>query len=134
MNWEYISGFFDADGCISLIKPSKLQHKTLYIMYANNERRLLEEMKEFIDAEIDGKGAIICKKSKNANHNDAYELRYSHNAGIRVLQKMNIRHPKKFNKAQIAKRIGEGIQRNGRYSPEELIIKKELEEAFASCL
>ena len=48
MNWEYISGFFDADGCITISKPTKNKNKTIQISFHNNEIEILENIKKSI--------------------------------------------------------------------------------------
>jgi len=49
MNWEYISGFFDADGHITLSAMNKGKNKTICVGFTNIDLKLLEDIKEFID-------------------------------------------------------------------------------------
>ena len=64
MNWNYITGFFDADGYITFIKPSKNQHKTVVVGFTNTKRIILELIQEFIYQQTKQKG-FICKKKTN---------------------------------------------------------------------
>ena len=64
MNWNYISGFFDADGSISLVKASKKCNKTLQVSFSNCEKRILESIQEYIIKEVGATGHISIKKKK----------------------------------------------------------------------
>jgi hypothetical protein len=78
MNWEYISGFFDADGSITLSVLSKGKNKTPILSFHNNEISILEDIKEFVLNEFNVKGFITKKTSKKETHNDSYSLNYKY--------------------------------------------------------
>jgi hypothetical protein len=131
MNWEYISGFFDADGSITISVLSKGKNKTPILSFHNNEISILEEIKEFILNELNIKGFITHKKSKKETHNDSYSLNYKYFPKvIEIMSKFNIKHPKKRHRYEIILKIYELTKRNGKYSEEELKKKLDMEKLF----
>ena len=66
MDWSYISGFFDADGSISLVKKNQNNNtnKSIQISFHNTQLSILEEIKNFIDMDLNIKGFISTKKAK----------------------------------------------------------------------
>jgi len=69
MDWNYVSGFFDADGSISLVrKYSKGNaNRTIQISFHNTELSILGEIRDFISSEIGVNGIISVKKPKKEN-------------------------------------------------------------------
>jgi hypothetical protein len=131
MNWEYISGFFDADGSVTLSKLQKNKNKTVVISFHNNEKTILESIQEFILKETNVKGFITHKKQKKENHNDSYSLNYSYIPKvIELIKFMNVLHPKKKHRFEIIKKLKDVTKRNGKYSEEELKNRYEIEELF----
>ena len=130
MNWEYISGFFDADGCITISKPTKNKNKTIQISFHNNEREILENIKSFILQEIEVKGHISTKKAKQDTHKDSYDLKYTYLNALKVANKLVSKHPKKKRKIELYNLIQEKTKRNGKYTEQELQERKTLEEQF----
>jgi hypothetical protein len=131
MNWEYISGFFDADGSVTLSKLQKNKNKTVVISFHNNEKTILESIQEFILKETNVKGFITHKKQKKENHNDSYSLNYSYIPKvIELIKFMNVLHPKKKHRFEIIKKLKDVTKRNGKYTEEELKNRYEIEELF----
>jgi hypothetical protein len=131
MNWEYLSGFFDADGSITISVLSKGKNKTPILSFHNNEISILEEIKEFILNELNIKGFITHKKSKKETHNDSYSLNYKYFPKvIEIMSKFNIKHPKKRHRYEIILKIYELTKRNGKYSEVELKKKLDMEKLF----
>jgi hypothetical protein len=131
MNWEYLSGFFDADGSITISVLSKGKNKTPILSFHNNEISILEEIKEFILNELNIKGFITHKKSKKETHNDSYSLNYKYFPKvIEIMLKFNIKHPKKRHRYEIILKIYELTKRNGKYSEVELKKKLDMEKLF----
>lgn len=64
MNWKYISGFFDADGSITLTRNTKNSNKTIQVSFHNNELDILEKIKTFIFENLNVNGSISRKKLK----------------------------------------------------------------------
>lgn len=133
MTWEYISGFFDADGSITISKDSINQEPHISISFSNNERTILELMKDFILNETTVKGFIVHKKPKNVNHADSYELCYSSTPKALLLSKfIQSNHPKKVARLLLIPQIKELTPRNGKYSQETLLKRRALIQHFLS--
>lgn len=130
MNWDYITGFFDADGSVTAIQVMKGNNKTLQLSFHNNEINILEEIRDFISEEIDIKGHISLKKAKKENHSDAYDLKYTYRNALAVANKITSIHPKKKHRFQIYNLIQEKTKRNGKYTEEEKKEREALVEKF----
>ncbi len=131
MNWEYISGFFDADGSVTLSKLQKNKNKTVVISFHNNEKSILESIQNFILNETNIKGFITHKKQKKENHNDSYSLNYSYLPKVLELIKyMDILHPKKRHRFDVIRKLQMVTKRNGKYTKDELEKRYEIEELF----
>jgi hypothetical protein len=131
MNWNYISGFFDADGSISAISAGKGENKTLQISFHNNELIILKCIQKFIFDELGFKGNISFKKSKNINHQDAYDLKYKYRQAIIVSNKMSLLHPKKVYRIKMYNLIQEKTNRNGKYTFEQKTERNNLLNLFS---
>lgn len=59
MDFNYISGFFDADGSISLLSIHKNEYKSIQVSLCNNELSILESIRDFLYKAILIKGSII---------------------------------------------------------------------------
>ena len=130
MNWEYISGFFDADGCITLTAKSSGKNKTIQISFHNNELEILQEIQSFILQELNVKGHISLKKARKEQHKDSYDLKYVYQNGLKVANMLNLKHPKKKRKIEIYNLIQRKTKRNGKYNEQELLERNNLEKAF----
>lgn len=130
MNWNYIAGFFDADGSISVIKVNKNKNKTLQVSFHNNEVYILDQIRYFILKELKIMGTISLKPAKKETHSDSYELKYSYQNALRVANKLNILHKKKKYRIDIYNQIQEKTKRNGKYSEKELKERENLLEKF----
>lgn len=131
MNWEYISGFFDADGSIYLNQVRKGNKKTIVISFCNTELIILEKIKLFIFNELGIKGFICIKKAVKETHSTCYELKYTNlNKSLLILNKMNIRHSKKHYRKVIAFKLKACTPRNGKYNQKMLNDREKLEELF----
>jgi intein/homing endonuclease len=126
MNWDYITGFFDADGSITAVSHGKGKNKSIQVSFHNNEMSILEEIKQFILKDINIIGTISKKISKNENHQDAYDLKYSFRNGLAVANKLISIHPKKLHRIKIYNLIQEKTKRNGKYTEQELLEREEL--------
>lgn len=131
MNWNYISGFFDADGSITFVKKCKNGMKTPQLSFSNNEKDILVEIQEFIQRELNVKG-FICKKTHNKFIN--YELKYTHLPKVlSITQYINSLHPKKsFRINLIRTKLINIIPRNGKYNDELLSKYNDFEKQFFS--
>lgn len=133
MNWNYISGFFDADGYISMLRPNKNKNKTLYVGFTNVELDILNEIKTFIEFELGVKGTITKKTSNNENHSDSFELKYVYNNALKVIDNIDTRHPKKKHRKNIIiEQYSKLTPRNGKYTEEMKEKREKMVESFFS--
>ena len=131
MNKNYIAGFFDADGYITICKNSKKQEPIPTIGFTNNVKSILEEIQNFIYSKTNLKGSISLKKARCENHNDSYDLKYrGFNSCIKLIKLIPIIHPKKYKRCKLIAKIHSYTPRNGKYSPEILEKRRELCEEF----
>lgn len=129
MNWDYITGFFDADGSVTAVKNTS-RNKTLQISFHNCELNILQNIQSFIYEDIGIKGHISCKKAKKENHRDAYDLKYSYRSAFEVARKLKTIHLKKKHRINIYKLVQEKTKRNGKYSEQEKLEREKLIEKF----
>ena len=130
MNWDYITGFFDADGSVSAIRVSSNKNRTLQICFHNNELQILKNIQKFILEDINIKGTITLKKAKKDSHSDQYELKYVYQRAYKVSLKLNTLHPKKKHRIEVYKKIQEVTKRNGKYTSQEEKLRSTLIEEF----
>lgn len=132
MNLDYISGFFDADGSITLSKRSKnTPFKSISIDFTNTYINVLEEVKQFLETEYGLSGHIIEKPKKSLNHNTSYTLKYSYNNALELALLLNSHHPKKLHRINtVNKYYKEVTLRNGRYTDSQKARKLAFERLF----
>lgn len=81
ISWDYVAGFFDADGSIN---KRKRRPCSWGIDFVNTNRDVLEEIRKFIKA-----GHIYTKKDKRDNHKQAYYLGFRrHKSVLRVVKEL----------------------------------------------
>jgi len=119
MNWDYITGFFDADGSVTAISNNKGKNKTIQVSFHNNERTILEEIQKFILIDIGVKGFISKKDKLKEHHGVSFELKYSYQSGLKVANKLMSIHPKKKHRIETYNLIQAKTKRNGKYTDEE---------------
>jgi len=133
MNWNYISGFFDADGYITMVSPNKGKNKTLYVGFTNVELQILEEIRNFILNELNIKGSISKRTSKIETHSDSYDLKYLYNNALKVIECIDSHHPKKkHRKDVISEHYLKLTPRNGKYTDEMKEKREKMVETFFS--
>jgi|688.fasta_scaffold1130628_2 hypothetical protein len=118
MNWEYISGFFDADGHITM-SAQKEKKRTTYVGFTNIDLNLLEIIKNFIQEDINVKGVISKRTSKKENHSTCYNLVYRYDSALKVAEKINSNHYRKKEKIKLVLSTYKSVTpRNGKYTKE----------------
>lgn len=130
---EYISGFFDADGSISMGRASKNDpFKTIKIDFTNTQLSILLEIKQYLLEKYGIPTAISTKPAKSENHQVSYTLSASSNQRCFELCKIiKSRHPKKKHRINtILKYHNIVTKRNGKYSPREIQRKLAYERLF----
>lgn len=133
MTDEYISGFFDADGCISMSK-SKKNHlfKTIKIDFTNTQLSILLEIKDYLLEKYGILTTISTKIAKLENHQVSYTLSASSNQRCYELCKIiKSRHPKKKHRINTVLKYHNIVtKRNGKYTPREIQRKLAYERLF----
>jgi intein/homing endonuclease len=131
MDLNYISGFFDADGSITLSKESQLaKYRHLKLDFTNVELTLLLEMKEYL-ATLGVKTYISTKPAKKESHQTSYTLAASDNAAVKLCELLSSRHPKKLHRINcINKYYKQVTMRNGKYSSKQHLRKLAFERLF----
>ncbi len=131
MNWEYIAGFFDADGSITLVVNSKGREKSPQISFHNNELNILEEIQDFILKELNIKGFISKKKKAKDHHGQQYDLKYEgFPKCIAISKNLKSFHQKKIKRLILIELIHKVTPRNGKYDEQTLKTRSELEVQF----
>lgn len=130
MNWDYITGFFDADGSVTASSTNLGKNRTLQVSFHNNEREILESIQQFILDDLGVKGHITTKLKTKENHNTSYDLKYSYRNALLVANKIISIHPKKKYRIYIYNLIQAKTKRNGKYLEQELLERHQLIERF----
>ena len=130
---EYISGFFDADGSVTVARFKKNETRQLSVSYTNTDLNILHKIKDYFHS-LGVVGWITKAPKKEDHHLQSYQLVYYRAAGEAVMQKMlpHILHNKKIVRFDIfVNQYRPLIKRNGKYSKDE---RKKLEEVAQSIL
>lgn len=133
MNLNYISGFFDADGSITLCKNNKNDmFKTVKIDFTNTYIEILKEIQLYLLNEYSIKTYISTKPSKNINHSTGYSLSCSSNQQcIKLCKLLNSIHPKKKHRINTILKYHDIVTiRNGKYSLKQVNRKLAYERLF----
>ena len=131
MNWNYINGFFDADGSICLTKNHSMGQKTIQLSFHNNDLNILECIRIFIKNELGINGTISIKLPKKANHNIAYDLSYLQQKAYKICDNLSCVHLLKKHKiATCLKYYNKVTPRNGKYNKQLLIKHQAFERLF----
>ncbi|MEN8139505.1 MAG: LAGLIDADG family homing endonuclease [Bacteroidota bacterium] len=131
MNWSYISGFFDADGSITLAKVKGNNQKTIQLSFHNTKLEILEAIQAFIYLKLGIKGFIAKKRAKKDNHADSYDLKYVYlTKCLSILKHINTLHPLKLHRKTVAFKFAIVTPRNGKYTDEILAKRDKLVQEF----
>lgn len=117
MNIQYISGFFDADGSITL---SKKRSSSLYrypkIDFTNTKIKILIEIERYLKS-VDIVAHISKKDPRKNNHSQSFVLSISGNNAIKLCYLLNSLHPVKRHRINtILKHYKKVTPRNGKYN------------------
>lgn len=136
MTIQYISGFFDADGSITMSKNSKNDiYKTLKIDFTNNEKSILIEIQNFFIIH-DITSTISTKKSKKPLHSINYSLSINSNQMcLKLCKLIQPLHSKKRHRINTVLKYHNAVtNRNGKYNVKEHARKKAYERLFFSSI
>lgn len=127
----YIAGIIDGEGSISLVKFHHNQHPSPLISISSSDLELLEWIKE-----ITSFGKIVAKKNYNPHkHKDSFTLNIKYNQAISLLKEIvdYLVLTRKRKRAElILEEYKKVTPRNGRYSAELLVKKKQFYERLIS--
>ena len=131
MDWNYITGFFDADGSVTLTVRSKGRQRSPQISFHNNELSILVDIQSFIFRTLNIKGHISKKKKVKECHGQAYDLKYyDFNKCIKIIDNIKSIHEKKIKRFNIIREINNLTPRNGKYNDTILEKRNQLEIEF----
>lgn len=131
MDWNYITGFFDADGSVTLVCRNKGRQKSPQISFHNNDLDILISIQFFIFKNLNIKGHISKKRKMKENHGQQYDLKYSDfNKCIKIIENIKSIHEKKIKRFKLIKDLKKLTPRNGKYTEDILDKRKQLEAKF----
>ena len=119
MNIDYISGFFDADGSITMSRlKSTDTYRTLNIDFTNTKLEILLEIQKFLLENHNLHLSISTKPARKENHSTSYVLSTSGNRVCYALcQLLDSHHPMKRHRINtILKYHNSVVNRNGKYN------------------
>lgn len=118
MNMDYVSGFFDADGSITLSKwhSTDKYRSAIKIDFTNTDLALLLEIKEYFRS-LGLRSYISTKPPRKDNHRISYSLACGGSYAIRLAKLLSSKHlVKKHRLAVLNKYYLAVTPRNGKYS------------------
>jgi hypothetical protein len=94
MDWGYITGFFDADGSLTLLKKENRVYPC--VTFHNTSLSVLKSIQTHLVQTLDTLGYIQMYVPSKDNHEVMFNLKYSYyKSCLPVLSNMDIVHPKK---------------------------------------
>lgn len=131
MNLHYISGFFDADGSITIASNNKKEFKSPQISFSNTKLIILKEIQLFLLNNYNLKSYISIKQPRFKNHNVAYDLKFKGNHAKLLSNLLTSYHPVKQHRINcVNKYYNKVTKRNGKYNEKELKSKLAFERLF----
>lgn len=119
MNISYISGFFDADGSITMCRQRASDpYKTLKIDFTNTKLEILLEVQRYLQEEYGLTLSITTKPPRKDTHSVSYVLSTSANRVCYILcQLLQSEHPMKRHRINtVLKYHNLVVVRNGKYN------------------
>lgn len=131
MNIYYISGFFDADGSITLCKSHKnKKFKSVKIDFTNTKKDILISIQEWL-FNNNIKSYISIKPSRKKEHSTSYVLSCSYDNAYKLCILLKSLHPIKLHRINtVIKYYKKVTTRNGKYSSRQIIRKIAFERLF----
>lgn len=135
INDSYISGFFDADGSVTMSKNSKnAKYKTLKIDFTNTQLEILLEIQKYLLDTYGLKLYIVTKPSKKDAWSESYTLSSSSNGTCyKLCEIIDSHHPKKRHRINTVLKYHKSVvKRNGKYNERENMRRLAYERLFFS--
>lgn len=137
MNLQYISGFFDADGSITLCKQTSTdKYKSIKLDFTNTYPTILYEIKSYLWENYQIPTYISIKPSKKVNHAIGYALSTnSSQSSLKLCRILLSHHPKKRHRINTVLKYHDLVtQRNGKYNNKQIMRKLAYERLFFSTI
>jgi hypothetical protein len=122
MDINYISGFFDADGSITMSYASKTSpYRTIKIDFTNTELDILLKIKDFLFKNYNLNLTISTKQARKENHSISYTLACGSNQKcLELCRLLTSHHPKKIHRINTVLKYHDSVtKKNGKYSEKE---------------
>lgn len=119
MNIDYISGFFDADGSITMSRAkSSDKFRTLKIDFTNTKLEILLEIQKFFYDNYGINLSISTKPAKKSTHSVSYSLSASSNINCyKLCELLKSYHPIKKHRINVVLKYHKQVTvRNGKYN------------------
>ena len=119
MNIDYISGFFDADGSITMSKAkSSDKFRTLKIDFTNIKLEILLEIQKYLKENYDITLSISTKPARKSTHSVSYTLSTSSNINCyKLCELIKSIHPVKRHRINTVLKYHKLVTvRNGKYN------------------
>lgn len=131
MNIQYISGFFDADGSITLTKSSKGSfYRYPKIDLTNTKLKILQSIQKYLKLQ-DIKSYISNKPARKQTHSISYVLSISNNYAIKLCNLLTSHHPMKYHRINVILKYYTLVTlRNGKYNSKQQMSKLAFERLF----
>lgn len=132
MNLDYVSGFFDADGSISMAYSCKTNpFKTIKIDFTNTKKSILIEIQKYLLTH-GIKTYITEKVPYKENHSIGYTLSCSSNGvSIKLCKLLKSIHPMKQHRINTVLKYHEEVtSKNGKYTSKQYKRKLAYERLF----
>lgn len=109
LSWAYLSGFFDADGSITLKNKESFSPS---LNFHNTEYDLIYDIKLFIDEKLKLNGTINYNIPKKENHKVNYTLSYYGIKIIPIIKRMKSNHPNKLHRFIVLEKLKSYISKS----------------------
>ena len=137
MNLHYISGFFDADGSITLSKQARTdKYKSIKLDFTNTNPAILYEIKNYLYDNYQIPTYISTKPSKKENHAIGYTLSTNSNqSSLKLCRLLDSHHSKKKHRINTVLKYHDLVtKRNGKYNTKQIMRKLAYERLFFSTI
>jgi hypothetical protein len=123
----YLAGFIDGEGTITLSRRQRNGNRQLAITISNNERGILEWIRN-----LTGVGTIISKKIYSKKHNQSYTYHILNRQALSLIKQITpyLRGYKKKRAKLVLEKYLSVTPRNGKYSEKLLAQKEKFEKKF----
>jgi erythromycin esterase-like protein len=131
MNLQYISGFFDADGSVTLCRKHKNENRSPQVSFHNTQLNILLEIQSFLKENYQLEGYISKKPAQKDTHLISYDLKYTGKSASNLSKILISIHPKKVHRLNTINKYYDNVTcKNGKYNESQLSKKLAFERLF----